>query len=365
MTTPVQIAHNFLTTDETSKLFNALTKEKWDVRPIARARPGIVARRENITYYEGDEAAAKSYTRKPEYAGTEPRPYSDAPPELQALRTRLQKMSTAGNNFSLCYINKYPDEKMGIGLHRDREEEGSTFKLVMVTLGGTRTFSIWKAATISIWKRRRLSLPKKERNKLILPDPDWNEDTEDGDLVVMPVGFHNADAYFHAVLPQKKYAAPRFSLTFRNPDLSADGPWTNCPIHQGFKNPCDACREIAAEAPHVFCCKAGHEYPKGAIYVGCRTVRGQKRAGTIFGNALNPLTVRNKKSNPWAAPDEETFRAYALKKMKDPTRNYEFRARVESLKGKNLLCWCEQEGPGRAEFCHARVWLEAVNGGSQ
>jgi len=31
--------------------------------------------------------------------------------------------------------------------------------------------------------------------------------------------------YRHAVLPQKQFAAARISLTFRSPDLSANGPW--------------------------------------------------------------------------------------------------------------------------------------------
>jgi uncharacterized Zn-finger protein len=50
----------------------------------------------------------------------------------------------------------------------------------------------------------------------------------------------------------------------------------------------------------------------------------------------------------------DQFRAYALEKMKDAS----FAAQVESLRGKDLLCWCT----GRErEDCHARVWLELAN----
>lgn len=39
-----------------------------------------------------------------------------------------------------------------------------------------------------------------------------------------------------------------------------------------------------------------------------------------------------------------------------------FRARVEELRGKHLLCWGVQAGPKRADWCHARVWLELASG---
>ena len=162
----------------------------------------------------------------------------------------------------------------------------------------------------------------------------------------MPVGFHEEDAYRHAVLPQKQFAAPRISLTFRSPDLSAGGPWT--PEH----------------TPRVWDCHAGKDYPSDAIYVGC-CVRDRQggiiREGTIFGNGKNPLVSHR----PWAAGKEsdppsknaKAFRAYAEQKMLD----HAFRQEAEALRGKDLLCWCEQDGPKRTKFCHARVWLDLIN----
>jgi hypothetical protein len=111
----------------------------------------------------------------------------------------------------------------------------------------------------------------------------------------------------------------------------------------------------------VWDCHDGKNYPKkgvnfheDAVYVGCRVVRGGKviKNGSIFGNATDPLV-----SHDGAFKTEAEFREYAERKMQDP----EFRAKVRGLKGKHLLCWCVQSGPKRAEFCHARVWLELAN----
>jgi alkylated DNA repair dioxygenase AlkB len=76
------------------------------------------------------------------------------------------------------------------------------------------------------------------------------------------------------------------------------------------------------------------------------------REGTIFGNGANPLA-----SHEGELHSEREFRAYAIERLKDPI----FRAEAEKLRGKDLLCWCAQKGKRRAEFCHARVWLELIN----
>jgi Domain of unknown function (DUF4326) len=108
--------------------------------------------------------------------------------------------------------------------------------------------------------------------------------------------------------------------------------------------------------PQVWDCHAGKKYPADAVYVGCRTTHPFKghaiREGTIFGNGANPLI-----SHEGALHSDREFRAYAIEKLKDPA----FRAEAEKLRGKDLLCWCVQSGKRRAEFCHARVWLELIN----
>jgi hypothetical protein len=115
-------------------------------------------------------------------------------------------------------------------------------------------------------------------------------------------------------------------------------------------------KETPGRQPQVWDCHAGKKYPADAVYVGCRTTHPFKgyviRGGTIFGNGANPLV-----SHDGALASEREFRAYAIEKLKDPA----FRAEAEKLRGKDLLCWCVQTGKRRAEFCHARVWLELIN----
>ena len=114
--------------------------------------------------------------------------------------------------------------------------------------------------------------------------------------------------------------------------------------------------EPRTRAPRVWDCHSGKDYPADAIYVGCRTTDRFKgyviREGTIFGNGTDPLM-----SHQGALHTESEFRAYAIDKLKNPV----FRAEAEKLRGKDLLCWCAQKGKRRAEFCHARVWLELIN----
>jgi hypothetical protein len=308
---PVNVVKGFLLFGQRLPLFRALECGPWD---ILKTRWGADAKRKTVTYYEGDESAANAYMNKFGDKWIHAIPYSQAPPELNAVREMLREKYGLG--LSLCYINHYADETVQIGWHQDREEKGSKSPLLMVTLGGTRTFSIWKI---------------KEGEQ---PKPEWQEETASGDLVEMPVGFH--DDYKHAVLPQKYFAATRISLTFRNPDLSSSGPW------------------VPLKGPKVWDCHAGKDYPKDAIYVGCRVSRGSRliREGTIFGNGTDPLV-----SHDGWLKTEEAFRQYAEQKMLDPA----FRQRVEGLRGKDLLCWCVQDGPKRAPFCHARVWLELAN----
>jgi alkylated DNA repair dioxygenase AlkB len=117
-------------------------------------------------------------------------------------------------------------------------------------------------------------------------------------------------------------------------------------------------RRLSSRQPRVWDCHAGKKYPADAVYVGCRTTHPFKgyviREGTIFGNGANPLVSRE-----GAFGGESEFRAYAIEKLEDEA----FRAEAEKLRGKDLLCWCVQEGNRRAAFCHARVWLELINDG--
>lgn len=110
----------------------------------------------------------------------------------------------------------------------------------------------------------------------------------------------------------------------------------------------------AVSSPRVWDCHAGKQFPADAVYVGCKvSMYGRTiREGSIFGNGANPLV-----SHRGSFKTEREFRDYATRRLTDP----EFRAEVEKLRGKHLLCWCVQDGPKRADFCHARIWLELAN----
>jgi Domain of unknown function (DUF4326) len=136
---------------------------------------------------------------------------------------------------------------------------------------------------------------------------------------------------------------------------STQSPPTDC-----SEESCAICLGILSygegtREPRVWDCHAGKRYPVDAVYVGCR-VRNRKggviREGSIFGNDTNPLVSHHGSINR-----ESAFRTYAVEKLEDPI----FRAEAEKLRGRDLLCWCVQEGKRRAEFCHARVWLELIN----
>lgn len=102
---------------------------------------------------------------------------------------------------------------------------------------------------------------------------------------------------------------------------------------------------MAATGPRVYDVHSGNEYPADGVYVGRLNNRGKtKWPDTVFGNYL----VRHRNT-------PEYYRAYAIERMaSDP----KFREAVESLRGKNLLCW--DSGTG-----HCGVLLELANKGVQ
>ena len=134
-------------------------------------------------------------------------------------------------------------------------------------------------------------------------------------------------------------------------------PFANYLEERGAPDPSILSGNPLTRQPQVWDCHAKNNYPADAIYAGCR-VRDRKggviREGSIFGNGRNPLV-----SHFGSLNSESEFRMYALEKLKDPA----FRQQAQQLKGKDLLCWCAQEGKRRAVFCHARVWFELINQG--
>lgn len=99
----------------------------------------------------------------------------------------------------------------------------------------------------------------------------------------------------------------------------------------------------------------GWRMPPDAVYVG---------RGTIWGN---PFVV-GELDGGWSAPGSseaegpfrrvknaaEAVRLYREALMDDPTSG----EMLQSLRGKNLACWCPLDAP-----CHADVLLELANAG--
>src|SRR5216683_7937467 len=172
---PVALTKGFLSLEEQVSLRRAIEDGPWDTLTIPQY--DIEVKRTTATYYDGNEKAANSYMNRFGGKGIQARTFAEAPAELNAVRDALKKRYDYP--FSLCYINNYKDETTQISWHRDREEENSPYPLVMLSLGGARLFSIWKIRD----------------NPKVQPRPDWEILTESGDLVEMPVGFHNKNAY--------------------------------------------------------------------------------------------------------------------------------------------------------------------------
>jgi hypothetical protein len=228
----------------------------------------------------------------------------------------LDKLSkTTGRTVNYAALMVYEGGQDGMGWHQHGEDKGHDTPVWIVSLGAERTFGLREVG-------------KKGTLQTFTP--------KHGSLITLSSSLN--DTHQHAVLADKGVTGVRFAWNCKAMDSIY---YADSRTHQ----------------PRVWCCKSGKQHPPGAVYVGCRNIRGQVREGTRFGNALDPFTVRNRKSNPWIASNAKDFRAYALERMKDP----EFRQQVEALRGKDLLCWCAQDGPKRAEFCHARVWLELAN----
>jgi alkylated DNA repair dioxygenase AlkB len=224
---------------------------------------------------------------------------------LQAKLTAKLRTMVGYEQRTVNYLSvvRYSDETVGINWHKHSEDNGVDTPVLIVSVGAVRPFHL------------RL----KDRTQK------WEQPAEHGSLIVLPSSFN--DTHEHAILKEKHPCKVRISVN------------TKC-----------------LTKPKVFSIKDGWgNYPRYAVYVGCRyEANGKVREGTPYGNGRNPLA-----GHAGAIRTEAAFRKYVAERMSDPA----FRTQaLDDLRGKHLLCWCRQSGPDRAEFCHARVWLEAVNG---
>lgn len=58
---------------------------------------------------------------------------------------------------------------------------------------------------------------------------------------------------------------------------------------------------------------------------------------------------------------EDAVECYRLMLGEAGATAEQLRARLPSLRGKNLACWCHLPAPGEPDICHAKVLLEIAN----
>ncbi len=229
-----------------------------------------------------------------------------APDEIKSLATRLTEY--AGTEINYLSLLGYEDEHDHIGWHNHREDLKLKNQTVwVVSLGDVRTLT---------------TRPTGSKDKST-----WEElRPAHGSLYVLP--HENNTTHEHAVLDAKDFCGLRISINCKHIDeeyvLShKTKPVAPEPDRPPFK------REPGP--PRIYCQRIGCAYPDDAVNVDRKT---------MFGN--------HKKLNG----DEWLAEVASL--MKSP----EFAAKVEALRGKDLLCWCR---PDEESHCHARAWLDLAN----
>jgi uncharacterized Zn-finger protein len=299
--TPVPYVPDFLTKDEHDSLFSACADIPF---AITKTRWGKDVKHSSMTY------APEGYEMRHGYNGD----FCSLKYAPDAIKMLQQKLSDyAGKTIDYLSVVRYQNGDEGMTWHQHSEDRhGGDMSVWIVRTGAERTLSIRKNEKGSEISHMLMGL---------------------GSLAVLPSEFN--DTHLHKVSPYKG-AGMCYSI--------------NCKV---LPTP----EPNGLRKPQVFDCHAGKKYPDDAVYMGCRTKDRSGnllREGSVFGNAVRPLECRDKRTNPAITHDNEpVFRAYALDKMKDP----DFAQQVESLRGKDLLCWCKDT----AKFCHARVWLELAN----
>ena len=288
-----------------------------------------------------------------------------APRQIKQIAIKLSLLATKPVNY--ISLLGYENETDHIDFHQHAEDRARDARVFIVSLGETRTFSLREICpacrvcddcneTACDGHKRtcvECVVAKQHRKKcrIIRDRSRWiNLQPAHGSLIVLPNDCNWT--HEHAVLDDKTPKGLRIS--FNTKCLPTDESLEDFIARMGT-----GVKTQPVFAPRVYDCHAGQSYPPDAVYVGCKTVMYGKtiREGTVFGNAKNPFADPNHPDSHRRSPIAKAasdFRAYAVHRMaSDET----FRRQVESLRGKDLLCWCKPDNPN----CHAKVWLELAN----
>jgi hypothetical protein len=236
---------------------------------------------------------------------------STAPEEVKQLSATLSEF--AGKPVNYLSFNAYLNEHDGMAFHQHAEDRDHPDQSVwVVSLGAARAVTL-----------RPLGCTDKRKYETLYP--------AHGSLYILPSMYNTT--HEHEVPSSKTPCGVRVGI--------------NC---KSIPAPQEAAFTLSADdGPKIYDCHAGKKYPADAVYVG-REVRDRQTgkvswSATPFGNHNRRKTDTPEGKAAWLADVAE--------KMKDAG----FRRQVESLRGKDLLCWCKVGEPN----CHARIWLELAN----
>lgn len=232
---------------------------------------------------------------------------SSAPDEVKQTAANLTEF--AGKSINYLSFNAYLNAHDGMNFHQHNEDRNQPDRSVwVISLGAVRAVRL-----------RPIGCTDESEYETIYP--------AHGSLYILPSLYNTT--HEHEVPSRKTPCGVRVGINCKHVEapfaLSAD------------------------DSPKIYDCHAGKKYPAGSVYVG-REVRDRQTGkvswpATPFGNHNRRKTDTPEGKAAWLADVAE--------KMKDP----EFRKQVDSLRGKDLLCWCRVGEPN----CHARIWLELAN----
>jgi alkylated DNA repair dioxygenase AlkB len=169
----VKYIPNFLTENENKELYDTLFKLNWS----SSVRSSKLYGDPNVTY----RVNTKNYSTVRDAIDW------SAVPELIPLNEKVKKLT--GLNITACAIQCYPNGKIGIGAHRDKEI-GINENIVGLSLGATRIFRFARY------------------------DKQYDIPLKSGSLYIID-GITNK-YWSHEIVKDLEITEPRISLTFRD-----------------------------------------------------------------------------------------------------------------------------------------------------
>jgi alkylated DNA repair dioxygenase AlkB len=269
-----------------------------------------------------------TYLRRVSYYGWSPIPNARGgydtlslgtmPEIVKQLRRQLTDFAGRDINYLSCIGYNGGDDHMAFHQHKeDRAKKDET--VWVVSLGFPRLVSLRPHGSEdkSAWSHFRAA---------------------HGSLYVLPHEYNTT--HDHAILDEDRPCGLRISINCKH----LDPEYVKAVLAEiAAKKKRDKSRKEVAIYSNgqqsIYRCGKNCDYPPDAVYVGRKY---GDRPDTPF---------RNYKVNG-GYPKGDAWKAEVARRMQSP----EFRTQVESLRGKNLLCWCS---PG--DDCHAKVWLELAN----